>query len=132
MNKLFHYATISLWMIISILFLTLTNVNAAPQSSPSCEFRDFFSSSYVALSSDSANDIKTGDFNHDGNLDLVIALFNRQSIGVLLGNGQGSFGAETRYPTDIDLLLWHLGILIGMVISILLQQIEILTMYLYC
>lgn len=109
MNKLFHYATISLWMIISILFLTLTNVNAAPQSSPSCEFRDFFSSSYVALSSDSANDIKTGDFNHDGNLDLVIALFNRQSIGVLLGNGQGSFGAETRYPTDIGPAALALG-----------------------
>lgn len=109
MNKLFHYATITLLMIMSTLFLTLTNVNARPQSSPDCEFRNFFGSSNIVPSSNSANDIKTADFNKDGNLDLVIALFNRQSIGILLGNGQGSFGAETRYPTDIGPAALALG-----------------------
>ncbi len=37
-----------------------------------------------------------GDFNGDGNLDLVYTAY--QSVGVLLGNGDGTFGPPTTFP----------------------------------
>jgi hypothetical protein len=49
----------------------------------------------------SANWATAGDFNHDGNLDLAIANFNGNlstSVSVLLGNGDGTFGALSSYP----------------------------------
>jgi hypothetical protein len=35
--------------------------------------------------------ISTGDFNHDGNLDIVVANFSSNSLSVFLGNGDGTF-----------------------------------------
>jgi outer membrane protein assembly factor BamB len=51
------------------------------------------------------NGLAIGDLNHDGRLDVVIphednGLGGLDSAGVLLGHGDGSFGAETLYPTD--------------------------------
>jgi FG-GAP-like repeat/FG-GAP repeat len=41
--------------------------------------------------------VVVGDFNHDGKLDLAVANFATQNVGVLLGNGDGTFGAPTNY-----------------------------------
>ena len=43
--------------------------------------------------------IVSGDFNHDGNLDLAIVNDNEgtRTLGVLLGDGTGAFGAPTTY-----------------------------------
>lgn len=43
-------------------------------------------------------DVVVGDFNHDGKLDLAIANGNTSSVGVLLGNGDGTFGNLASYP----------------------------------
>lgn len=43
-------------------------------------------------------DIVAGDFNHDGKIDLAIANANTNTIGVLLGNGDGTFGNFVSYP----------------------------------
>jgi len=41
--------------------------------------------------------IATADFNHDGNLDLVVGNFLSSNISVLLGNGDGTFQAPVYY-----------------------------------
>lgn len=45
--------------------------------------------------------IAVGDFNKDGKLDIAIAgaTFSGPVVSVLLGNGNGTFGAEVDYPT---------------------------------
>ena len=45
--------------------------------------------------------VATGDFNGDGNLDLVVANSSTgaNSVSVLLGNGNGTFGAKTDFTT---------------------------------
>jgi hypothetical protein len=48
-------------------------------------------------SSPNPENMVTGDFNHDGNLDLAIANGNSDTIGVLLGNGDGTFGSLANY-----------------------------------
>ncbi|HEY3975421.1 MAG TPA: VCBS repeat-containing protein [Candidatus Sulfotelmatobacter sp.] len=40
----------------------------------------------------------TGDFNHDGKVDLAIANSGSNTIGVLLGAGDGTFGQLANYP----------------------------------
>jgi hypothetical protein len=44
--------------------------------------------------------IATDDFNGDGNLDLVVANLDANTLGVLLGNGMGSFAAVVKYPSS--------------------------------
>ncbi len=46
--------------------------------------------------------VATGDFNGDGKLDLVTAGWWDNSISVLLGNGDGSFGARRDHPTGAN------------------------------
>ena len=41
--------------------------------------------------------IVTGDFNHDGKVDLAVVNGNNQNVGILLGDGSGGFGAPTTY-----------------------------------
>lgn len=41
----------------------------------------------------------TGDFNHDGKLDLALAEFRGESLSILLGNGDGTFAPRRTYPT---------------------------------
>lgn len=38
-----------------------------------------------------------GDFNHDGQLDIAVANYNGQNVGVLLGVGDGTFSIATNY-----------------------------------
>src|SRR6266852_4026269 len=46
-----------------------------------------------------ARGLVTGDFNNDGNQDLVVNL-NPNGIAVMLGNGDGTFQSAVTYPTD--------------------------------
>ena len=41
----------------------------------------------------------TGDFNGDGKPDLAVANHGSNNVSVLLGDGTGSFGAKTDFPT---------------------------------
>jgi hypothetical protein len=41
--------------------------------------------------------VAAGDFNGDGNLDLVVANIGNSTLGVLLGTGAGTFGAQVTY-----------------------------------
>ena len=42
--------------------------------------------------------VRAGDFNRDGNLDLVIGKSDGSGLSVLLGNGDGTFGSELLMP----------------------------------
>ena len=46
--------------------------------------------------------VAVGDFNHDGNLDLVTANFVSRTASVLLGNGDGTFGPAVDYAVGQD------------------------------
>lgn len=46
------------------------------------------------------NDIATGDFNGDGNLDLVIANTETPYLTILLGDGKGGFAPSPHSPFD--------------------------------
>ena len=45
--------------------------------------------------------IVTDDFNGDGHLDLAIANYGMDNVGVLLGNGDGTFEAQTTFSTGL-------------------------------
>jgi probable HAF family extracellular repeat protein len=45
--------------------------------------------------------VATGDFNNDGNPDLVAANFTDNTVGVLLGNGDGTFQPVRDYPVGL-------------------------------
>src|SRR5262245_10667036 len=46
--------------------------------------------------------IAVGDFNRDGNLDLVVTNSGSSNITILLGNGDGSFGPPANYPVGLN------------------------------
>jgi predicted nucleotidyltransferase len=43
--------------------------------------------------------VAVGDFNHDDNLDIVVANSGTNNIDILLGDGSGNFSLEQIYPT---------------------------------
>ena len=43
--------------------------------------------------------VAAGDFNGDGKLDLAVANLNGATVSILLGQGDGTFAAQTTYPT---------------------------------
>src|SRR5438876_9045812 len=74
----------------SIIFFTFGEGSAAP----------IFSSPF--RSSDAARgaaDVVIADLNADGISDLVVPAFNSNSVSVMLGNGDGTFGARRDYRT---------------------------------
>src|SRR2546423_10806027 len=60
----------------------------------------FVGTSHHDLAGDYAPSIATGDFNGDGKADLAWADQSASNVGVLLGNGDGSFQAEQSYAID--------------------------------
>src|SRR6516164_10229505 len=50
------------------------------------------------LVGDAPQFVTTADFNRDGILDLAVTRPGLASISVMLGNGDGSFGAPTNIP----------------------------------
>jgi len=50
-----------------------------------------------------------GDFNGDGNLDLAVVNSNTNTVSILLGKGDGTFGAHVDYPTSGK----PLGVVVG-------------------
>jgi hypothetical protein len=44
--------------------------------------------------------VAVGDFNNDNRLDVVVANFNTNNIGIFLGYGNGSFANQITYATD--------------------------------
>jgi hypothetical protein len=57
---------------------------------------------YSTGSNSTPNLIAVGDFNNDNNLDLVTANYGTGGVGVLLGNGDGTFRNVTTYSTGFD------------------------------
>ena len=43
-----------------------------------------------------------GDFNYDGNLDIVVANAGTNNVALMIGNGNGSFAAPIFYPMNYD------------------------------
>ena len=43
--------------------------------------------------------VQVADVNHDGKLDILVTEYSSDDVGVLLGNGDGTFQAEITYPT---------------------------------
>ena len=63
-------------------------------------YRSFQSSiTYLYENTRAPNDVSVHDFNHDNHLDMVIVYRDSFNLAVLLGNGNGSFGAMTSYST---------------------------------
>jgi len=50
----------------------------------------------------SSMELAVGDFNRDGNADLLVIANRQSSAGVLLGNGNGTFQPGAWYVTDVD------------------------------
>jgi hypothetical protein len=57
-----------------------------------------FTPFYRATTGAAPGDIKSGDFNHDGKLDLAVTN-EYETITILLGNGDGTFPTRTDYGT---------------------------------
>src|SRR6266446_9666615 len=49
-----------------------------------------------------AADVAIGDLNADGILDLVVPTFITNTVSVMLGNGDGTFGPERTFVTGSD------------------------------
>jgi hypothetical protein len=58
---------------------------------------DFFLAPQYTLQGISASGIASGDFNHDGNMDLVLADYGSGTLTVLLGNGNAQFTTGNSY-----------------------------------
>jgi predicted nucleotidyltransferase len=45
--------------------------------------------------------VASGDFNNDTHMDIVVANYNSNNVGVFFGNGNGFFANQTTYSTDL-------------------------------
>jgi hypothetical protein len=62
------------------------------------QFRQVEKSPFAVHSKPHTHGIATGDFNGDGNLDLVSDSWGENRILIVFGDGRGNFGEETFYP----------------------------------
>lgn len=53
---------------------------------------------------DMPSSITVGDFNHDGKLDLAVAVLGNEAVAVLLGNGNGTFQAASFFGLNTSSL----------------------------
>ncbi|CAF4840218.1 unnamed protein product, partial [Rotaria sp. Silwood1] len=54
---------------------------------------------YVVGNNSIPSSITTGDFNNDGNLDIIVANDIGENVAILLGYGNGAFAQAINYPT---------------------------------
>lgn len=93
--------------------IVVTNRSDAATDTPSVQlFTESMGNYTLAYTSgdfsgtDRPSALASGDFNGDGDLDLAVTLLGPDQVAVLLGNGDGTFGAADRYdvgdsPVDI-------------------------------
>jgi streptogramin lyase len=73
---------------------TVADAPLTAQAQPS-NFQEVSGSPFAVGST--PDSVATGDFNNDGNLDLVVANFGSGTISVMLGNGDGTFQPAVNY-----------------------------------
>ena len=54
--------------------------------------------------------ITAGDFNNDNQTDIVVVNYGTNNIGILLGNGDGSFENQITYSTGYDSIPYSLAV----------------------
>jgi hypothetical protein len=57
--------------------------------------------SYTVTSGSGCRSIAVGDFAGDGHLDLALASYGSNTLNILMGNGDGTFGAAQSYATGL-------------------------------
>src|SRR5437867_3703358 len=74
---------------------------AAAMAAPEADAASLFSGFSSFAAGRNPISVAIGDLNGDGKADLVVANFSCCSleVSVLLGNGDGTFGATTDFPT---------------------------------
>jgi VCBS repeat protein len=84
----------ALCVLTTIIALLL--IGNGKQLHAQCSTPDFQSPVHYGVSSNPYS-VATGDFNHDGNIDVAVANYGSSTVGILLGVGTGSFGTPTNY-----------------------------------
>jgi hypothetical protein len=54
---------------------------------------------YATGTDSQPSSVAVGDFNNDGQVDIVVANFGAHTIGIFLGNGDGTFANQTTFST---------------------------------
>jgi hypothetical protein len=80
----------ALGLIELVTFLSIPTISPAGQPVS-------FNSPVVFSAGNKPSSVTTGDFNHDGNLDLAVADAGGSNITIRLGNGKGGFSYEAAY-----------------------------------
>ncbi|CAF1354066.1 unnamed protein product, partial [Rotaria sordida] len=56
------------------------------------------------------HEVVVADFDHDGRLDIAVANYGTNNVGVFLGYGNGQFSNQITYPTGMNSNPWSLAI----------------------
>src|SRR5688500_2488195 len=94
-NRFFGALALGLFVLSGILSLTRSASGQIGCSTPS-----FVPTTNVSVGN-SPESIAAGDFNGDGNIDLVTANLTSNGVSVLLGNGAGIFSAPMNFPAGL-------------------------------
>ncbi len=82
---------------LTVLVVPVLTLSAGAQT---CDPMTLFAPKVEYLAGESPRDIESADLDNDGNMDIVFALSGERNIGVLMGNGDGTFSARTLFPVD--------------------------------